>query len=44
MRLKSRIDKIAVQRQLARVSFAQTLLNSARQDNLKGIAGAGEFD
>jgi hypothetical protein len=36
MRPKSRIDKIAVQHQLARVSFAETLLNNARQDNLKG--------
>jgi hypothetical protein len=44
MRAKLRIDKIAVQRQLARFSFAQTFLNNARQDNLKGIAGAGEFD
>jgi hypothetical protein len=44
MHPKSRIDKIAVQRQLARVSFAETLLNNARQDNFKGIAGAGEFD
>jgi hypothetical protein len=33
---KSRIDKIAVQRQLARVSFAETLLNHPQQDNLKG--------
>jgi CO dehydrogenase/acetyl-CoA synthase epsilon subunit len=44
MRPKSRIDKIAVHRQLAHISFADTLLNNARQDNLKGIDGEGEFD
>jgi hypothetical protein len=41
---KSRIEKIAVQHQLTRVSFAETLLNNARQDNLKGVTGAAEFD
>jgi hypothetical protein len=35
MRPKSRIDKIAVQRQFARVSFAETFLNNARQDDVK---------
>jgi hypothetical protein len=44
MRPKLRIDKIAVQRHLASVSFAETLLSNARRDNLKEIAGAGEFE
>jgi hypothetical protein len=44
MRPKSRIDKIAIQRQLARVFFVETLLNNARRINSMGIAGAGEFD
>jgi hypothetical protein len=41
MRLKSRTDKIAIQRQLASVSFAEALLNNARQGNLKGDRRSG---
>jgi hypothetical protein len=43
MHPKPRIDKIAVQRQLAHISFAETLLNNARQDNLKGDRRRGRI-